>query len=152
MIRSEGIVVAIDPDRSHVWVEIPGRASACGSCSSAGGCHSGLLGAKDGARRFRVENRIAATLGDRVSLGVADGTVLRASWFSYLLPALLAIAAAGLGQHLADDAGAIAGTVLGLAIGFAYLRWMDRRMRRESMLLLGLDQPRNAACHLSESL
>lgn len=154
MIQSEGVVVDVDADGRHVWVEIPERAAACGSCSSASGCHSksSLLGAEGGVRRYRVENPIDAKLGDRVSLGVADGTVLRASWFSYLLPALLAVAGASLGQHFGDDPGAIAGTVFGLVIGFGYLRRADRRLRRASVLLLGLDRPPSAVCHLSESL
>lgn len=151
MIRSEGTVVAVEADSNQVWVEIPERASACGSCSSAAGCQTGLLGKGGGARRYRVENRIGAAPGDRVSLVVADGTVLRASWFSYFLPAILAIAGALVGQGMGNDLWAIAGTLVGLVVGFAFLRWNEGRIRRSSVVL-GLDRPSVAACHLSESI
>lgn len=151
MIKSEGIVVEVDAQANAVWVEIPERAAACGSCSSASGCQSGLLGLGGGTRRYQVENRIGAVLGERVSLVVADGTVLRASWFSYLLPAILAICGAFVGQAVGNDPGAIAGTISGLVVGFFYLRWNDGRIRRSSAVL-GLDRPQAAACHLSESI
>jgi sigma-E factor negative regulatory protein RseC len=151
MISSEGVVVAIEADSQDVWVEIPERASACGNCSRADGCHSGLIGLGNGARRYRVMNRIGARLGERVSLTVAEGTVLRASWFSYLMPALLAIAAATVGQSLADDPGAIVGTLFGLGGGLFFLRWNETRLRRSGSVL-SLERSQVAACHISESL
>ncbi len=151
MISSEGVVVALDAGGQDVWVEIPERASACGQCSSAGGCHSGLIGLGNGARRYRVTNRIGARLGDRVSLTVAEGTVLRASWFSYLMPALLVIAAAAVGQNVGNDPGAVAGTLLGLGGGLFFLRWNETRLRRSGSVL-SLERSQVAACHISESL
>lgn len=148
MIRAEGRVVMVDG--AHVLVEIPERAAACGNCKSAGGCHTGLLGLTGNDRRVRVANRIGARLHDRVSLGVTEGNLLRASWYSYLLPALLAIAGAGAGQTLGGDIPALAGTVFGLIVGFTYLRLVGQRASAKGAML-SLERPRVAACHVSES-
>lgn len=151
MIHSEGTVVELDPVRNEVWVEIPQRASACGSCSSSGACHSGISGVDGGGvRRFKMANRIDARLGDRVSFGVADGTLLRVSCLSYLLPAILAIAFAVFGQSAGGEAGAIAGTVGGLFVGFFWLRRAERRAQ-QSGGMLSLERPQ-AACHVRESV
>jgi sigma-E factor negative regulatory protein RseC len=120
MSRCEAIVVAVAGD--EVWVEVPGRAPACGSCKSADDCQTGLLGLSAGPRRYRLENLIGARVGDRVSLNVADGTVWRASLASYVLPLLLAIMGAAIGQSVADDAWAVVGMLAGLACGWVLLR------------------------------
>lgn len=148
MIRAEGKVVGVEGDQ--VLVEIPERAAACGNCKSAGGCHSGLLGVSGGERIIRVANRIGARVDDRVSLGIADGNLLRASWLSYLLPALLAIAGAAGGQALGGDLFSIAGTLLGLGAGFTYLRHAGGRAHRQGAMI-SLERPRSAACQWSES-
>jgi positive regulator of sigma E activity len=64
-----------------------------------------------GPRRYRLENRIGAGVGDQVQLTVADGTVWRASLLSYVLPLLLAIGGAAIGQFAAGDAGAVIGNI-----------------------------------------
>lgn len=148
MIRAEGRVVGVEGDQAVV--EIPERAAACGNCKSADGCHSGLLGLSGGARTIRVVNRIGARVDDRVSLGIADGGVLRATWLSYLLPALLGIAGAAMGQSLGGDPGAVGGTLLGLAAGFVHLNRAGRRANARGAMI-SLERPQSAACHWSES-
>lgn len=128
MSRCDAVVVAVDD--SEAVVEVAGRAPACGSCKSADGCQTGLMGLSDGPRRYRVANGIGARPGDRVSLSVAEGTVFRASLVSYLWPALLAIAGAAAGQWLAGDGGALAGTLFGLILGFVLLRQSELRLRQ----------------------
>lgn len=152
MIHSEGTVVALDAERNEVWIEIPQRASACGNCSSAGACHSGLNGIKgeNAARRYRMPNRIGARIGDRVSFGVAESTLLRVSWLSYLLPAILAIVFAAVGQAAGGESAAIAGTVIGLLFGFFWLRRAER-LAQQSGGMLSLAQPQ-ATCHVRESV
>lgn len=148
MIRAEGRVVEVDGDQ--VLVEIPERAAACGNCKSAGGCHSGLLGISGSDRTIRVANLIGARLNDRVSLGIAEGKLLRASWLSYLLPALLGIVGAAGGQSLGGDPWAIGGTLIGLVAGFAHLRHAGARTRRRAPMI-SLEWPQPAACQWSES-
>ena len=149
MIRSEGTVIEFDPSSNEVWVEIPQRAPACGSCISSGACHTGLSG-NGGTRRYKMLNRIDAKVGDRVSFGVAEGTLLRASWVSYLLPAILAIVFAVLGQSASGEFGAIAGTLGGLVIGFFWLRRAEL-LAQQSGGMLSLERP-ETTCHVQESV
>lgn len=147
-MQSEARVVAVVS--GNVWVEIPERPAACGSCSSSGGCHSNPLAGSKGPRRIKLENRIGARVGDTVHLSVADGRVFRASWLSYLLPAILAIAGAAVGQAIGNDAGAVVGTVFGLIVGFVNLRWASTRVGA-GQPVLSLERPAaSGACHFSE--
>ena len=132
MSRCEARVVAAEG--REVWVEVPGRAPICGSCATADACQTGLLGMEAGPRRYRLENRIGARVGDRVQLTVADGTVWRASLLSYVLPLLLAIGGAAIGQFAAGDAGALLGTLAGLGCGLVLLRRNEIRARSDASL------------------
>ena len=132
MTRCEAVVV--DVAGGEVWVEVPERAPSCGSCKSADACQTGLLGLGTGPRRYRLENRIGARIGDRVQLTVADGTVWRASLLSYVLPLLLAIGGAAIGQFAAGDVGAVTGMLAGLGCGLVLLRRNEIRARSDASL------------------
>lgn len=132
MSQCEAVVVAASG--VEVWVEIPGRAPSCGSCKSADTCQDGLLGLSAGSRRYRVDNLVGARVGDRVQLTVTDGTLWRAALASYVWPLVLAIMAAVVGQALAGDAGAVAGTLVGAGCGFVLLRRNEIRARQERSL------------------
>jgi sigma-E factor negative regulatory protein RseC len=131
--QCEATVVAVEG--LEVWVEIPQRAQSCGNCKTADACQTGLLGLGTGPRRYRLENRIGARVGDRVQLTVADGTVWRASLASYVLPLLLAIGGAAIGQFAAGDAGAVLGMLAGLGCGLLLLRRNELRARGDASLL-----------------
>jgi positive regulator of sigma E activity len=126
--------VVVEVAGNQVWVEVPGRAPACGSCKTADACQDSLLGLSARSRRYRLENRLGARVGDHVSLNVADGTVWRASLASYVLPLLLAIGAAAVGQSAAGDFGAVAGLLAGLICGVILLRLKEIRARRDGSL------------------
>lgn len=126
--------VVVQATGNDVWVEVPGRAPACGSCKSADACQEGLLGLSAAPRRYRLDNQIEARVGDRVSLTVVDGTLWRASLASYVLPVLLAIGGAVIGQSMGDDAWAVMGTLTGLGCGLALLRRNEIRARRDGSL------------------
>ena len=127
MSQCDAVVVEISG--RDVWVEVPGRAPVCGSCRTADACQEGFLGLSAGPRRYRLDNRIGARVGDRVQLAVADGTVWRAALASYVLPLLLAIAGAVIGQSLAGDGWAAVGTLAGLGCGLALLRGNELHAR-----------------------
>jgi positive regulator of sigma E activity len=132
MSQREAVVVAVAD--GEAWVEVAGRAPSCGNCSNTDACQDGLLGLSAGPRRYRVNNRIGARIGDRVSLEVAEGTLWRAALASYLLPLLLAIAGAAGGQAWAGDVGAMAGTLAGLGCGLVLLRRKEARVRNDGGL------------------
>ena len=126
--------VVVEASGSVVWVEVPARASACGNCKTPESCQSGLLGLNAGPRRYRLDNLIGASVGDRVSLTVADGTLLRAALASYVLPLLLAIGGAVIGQSIAGDVGAVTGTLIGIGGGLVLLRRKEFRARHDASL------------------
>ncbi|MDP2135183.1 MAG: SoxR reducing system RseC family protein [Sulfuritalea sp.] len=132
MSQCEAVVV--EASGGEVWVEVPGRAPTCGNCKTADACQTGLLGLSAGPRRYRLENRIGAGVGDRVQLTVAEGTLWRASLLSYVVPLLLAIGGAALGQSLGGDLSAALGTVVGIACGLVLLRSDEIRARRDGSI------------------
>lgn len=132
MTHCDAVVVAVAD--GEVWVEVPERAPSCGSCKTADACQTGLLGLGTGPRRYRMKNRIGAHVGDQVQLTVAEGTVWRASLASYVLPVLLAIGGAAIGQFAAGDAGAVLGTLAGLGCGLLLLRRNELRARSNASL------------------
>jgi sigma-E factor negative regulatory protein RseC len=115
----DGVVVRVEDD--FAYVSTAGVASACGSCSSRGGC-----GSLDGEKRthvLRLPNQIHARAGDRVVIQAAQGAVMRAVWLVYLLPLLLAVVgAAGLLAMTDNEMVALLGLVAGLFAGFLGLR------------------------------
>ncbi len=132
MSQCEAVVVEISG--GAVWVEVPGRAPTCGSCKTTDACQGGLLGVSAGPRRYRLENRIGARVGDHVQLAVAEGTLWRAALASYVLPLLLAIAGAVIGQSLAGDTWAAVGMLAGLGCGLVLLRGKEMRARDDGNL------------------
>ena len=132
MSRCDAVVVELSG--ADAWVEVPGRAPACGSCKTTDACQEGLLGLSAGPRRYRVENRYGAKVGDHVQLAVAEGTLWRAALASYVLPLLLAIGGAVIGQSLAGDGWAVMGMLAGLACGLALLRGHELRARADRNL------------------
>ena len=132
MSQCDAMVVAVAG--REVWVEVPERAPSCGNCKTTDVCQTGLLGRGTGPRRYRLENRIGARVGDHVQLTVADGTIWRAALLSYVLPLLLAIAGAAIGQFAAGDGGAVLGTLAGLGCGLLLLRRNELRARGDASL------------------
>lgn len=126
--------VVIEVNGGEVVVELPARAAACGNCKDSVACQDGVLGV-GGARRYRLANRIGARVGDHVQLGIADGLLWRASLASYVLPLLLALAAAWAGQALGGDGAAVVGLLFGLACGLALLRRRELQARRDPAMI-----------------
>ncbi|MCF8177064.1 MAG: SoxR reducing system RseC family protein [Sulfuritalea sp.] len=121
--------IVVEASGEQVWVEVPQRASACSNCQTPEACQDSLLGLRSGPRRYRLDNVIGAQVGDHVQLTVAEGVLWHASLASYVLPVLLAIFGAAIGQSLAGDLLAVLGTVVGLGCGLALLRILELRVR-----------------------
>lgn len=130
MSDSEAVVARLEGE--DAWLEVC-KPSACGSCESAEACGSGRT-----KRLQRVHNTIGACVGDTVIVSVADGAVLKAALWSYLMPLLAALAGAGAGTALVGDLGALVGTLSGLAAGIALLRVVGARLAaaREPLLAM----------------
>ncbi|MDO8786579.1 MAG: SoxR reducing system RseC family protein [Sulfuritalea sp.] len=127
--------LVVEASGRQVWVEVSGRVSACGNCKTPDLCQGSLPGLSAEPRRYLLDNPIGARVGDRVSLTVADGTLWRASVASYVLPVLLAIGGAAIGQSVAGDVWALVGSLVGIGAGLALLRRGELRARHNSSLL-----------------
>jgi sigma-E factor negative regulatory protein RseC len=114
------IVRAIDGNVALVETEEGG----CGRCHESGGCGGQNISRAlcGGPRSYRAENGIGARVGERVTVAIGPGAVRRSANLAYVFPLLAALGGAGAGMALAGEAGAIAGTVAGLAAGFLHLR------------------------------
>lgn len=132
-LETRAIVMRVDAGKTFVEAA---QASGCGQCSGKG-CGTGQLSRMfcSQPRQFQVDNTIDASVGDRVVVSVADGTVMRGIGLVYLLPLALLVAGAALGNAVAvtdgqRDGYAAAGAAFGLAVGFLLSRWLDSRQAR----------------------
>ncbi|WP_336367119.1 SoxR reducing system RseC family protein [Marinobacter sp. C2H3] len=127
MITEQGLVVAVQGD--DVWVQTI-RTSACQSCAARSGCGQRSLARLSAGRanQVRVANALSAAVGDRVTLGIEESAVLKASAVVYALPLITMLLGTLAGNALAPggDSGALIGALAGLAGGFAVSRRAQR--------------------------
>ena len=134
MIMLETRATVIRILESHALVQA-NQGSGCEQCDGKG-CGTGKLAQLfcSKPRLFQVANPINAGVGDQVVISVAEGAVLRGIGVVYLLPLLLLLGGAMLGNFLAAQAGqtdayAASGALLGLVAGFVLARISSRQFR-----------------------
>jgi sigma-E factor negative regulatory protein RseC len=113
----------IESSSAGVWVEAV-EPSGCGTCGGQG-CSTRRLAEllQRRPRRFRVDSALDLTAGERVVIGIAEGSVLRAALRGYGVPLLLMLAGALLAEWFwPGDLSAVAGMLLGGLAGWAGLR------------------------------
>lgn len=125
MIEETALVVS--QEGSHIWVETQ-RKSTCGACSAKTGCGTSALEKVVGQRavRLRVLNTVDAEVGEQVIIGLDDAALVRGSLVVYLIPLLLMIAGALVGEFVAGqgagDLPSALGGLVGLVVGFGWLK------------------------------
>jgi sigma-E factor negative regulatory protein RseC len=109
-------------DRTALIQADPGL--GCDQCKGKG-CGSSKLSQLfcSSPRQFKVNNLIDAKLGDDVVVEVAEGTLLRGISLVYILPMILTLVGAVLGNTwdsgvASNDIDAVIGAMLGLFGGF----------------------------------
>jgi sigma-E factor negative regulatory protein RseC len=128
LVEGTARVVAIE---GGMAVLEPEQTTSCGGCASANMC-----GDKAGnsaqwlkARRFSVANDHDLAVGDRVVVGVANGSLLRSAAAAYGLPMLTMMAAGITAQQWGGGDGASAlAAVTGLLVGLVLARLWSRRL------------------------
>lgn len=123
MLIEQGTIVEIIDSELVVQVI---QQSTCGSCAAQKGCGQGVLAKYlSGSQFIRValKHRPATDfqIGEQVELGVEESAMLRAAFLVYLVPLLLLIAGATLGNLVSEPYAIIMG-VAGLVIGGIYVR------------------------------
>jgi sigma-E factor negative regulatory protein RseC len=120
VIETDAIVTRIEG--RYMWLDVCGL--RCEHCEGAGAC--GQQGSETN-RRQRVRNTIGARVGETVAVAVASGAVLKAAFYSYLLPLTLALISAIAGMALGGESAATVGLFLGLVLGWLGMHWAGRR-------------------------
>jgi sigma-E factor negative regulatory protein RseC len=115
----QAIVRRLDGNFAHVEVEQGG----CGRCHEKGGCGGQQLTQMfcSGPKTYHVENSIGATVGDRVTVAIAAGSVSRSANLAYVLPLTATIGGAALGASFGGDMVAVLGAGVGLSLSFLYV-------------------------------
>lgn len=125
MLTESGRVVAVEQD--HLWVETISR-SACGNCQARAGCGQSLLARwaeKNAYLRVPLDNGDPASFAvdDQLTLGIPDDVVVKSSLLIYLLPIMLLLAGAIVGEQVGGSEGAsIVGAFLGLGVGSVMIK------------------------------
>jgi sigma-E factor negative regulatory protein RseC len=146
MTESEAVVTRVDGD--HVWLDADGSAG-CASCGQAAGCG---LGDGKGKRLQRLRNTIGARVGDRVTICIPDGAVLKAAFYSYLIPLALIVGGAAGGMSIGGESAAILGALVGLLGGWLALRRVNRRLASTREPLLAMRIKSGVVHHLHRNL
>ena len=151
MIEEQARVVAIDDGTVEMEVQ---RHTACDACSVNKGCGTGVLAKAIGVRpmQIRARSNLSLNVGDIVIVGIEDQMLVRSSFLVYALPMLMLLVGAFFGELMAtnlavenSDIVTIAGGVIGLAVGFFWLRLFSMRMsadpRYQPRILRRMDSP-----------
>ena len=137
MLTESGRVVGLEDD--GVWVETI-RRSTCGTCAAQKGCGHGLLhriseGKRGYIRVLPGEHSIDHyKVDDQVLISIPEEVILRGSLVAYVMPLLTMLAGALSAVNLLsgnEDLLAVCGAAVGLAFGFALVRWHGTRHRRD---------------------
>ena len=130
MLETRATVVQVDGQYALVQAE-PGN--GCEQCNGKG-CGTGQLSRLfcSNPRQFQVNNPINAGIDDEVIISIADGAVLRGIGQVYVLPLLLLLIGAMLGNQWAvldghRDIYSAMGALLGLGVGFVFSRKISYR-------------------------
>ena len=132
MATEEGIVT--ETMGRMAWVKTT-RSSACNHCSAKNSCSA--HGGGD-SMLIKVENRVAARIGDRVLLTLKTKSLLKAAFLIYIFPILALLAGALIGAHFAEQMEANVSAIAAIVGGSAFLaailimKYQGNRMGRRS--------------------
>jgi len=133
VLETRAIIVQTDGHYAQVQVS---QADGCEQCNGKG-CGTGKLSQLfcSKPRQFLVDNPINASIGDQVIISVAEGAVLRGISLVYLLPLILLLMGAVIGNSLAEqaeqrDSYSAVGALLGMVAGFVIAKWISSRQVR----------------------
>ena len=132
MIETPARITRVEGDSAWVVSAAP---ASCGACAGRG-CGSSVFARvlHPDEPEYRVDNPIGAQAGEAVVVGLPDGALLGAAISGYLVPLLLLLAGAALGQQLAAEPGAVAGGLLGLLLAAIRLRRRTGRAASPAIL------------------
>lgn len=134
MIEQTAVVIRLEGQFATLQVQ---RQSSCGQCNAKQGCGTGLLEDSIGRRSMQITalNQCDARPGEEVIVAIPETGFIKSAFFTYLLPLLLMLGGALLGQQLAaGDLGSILGGAIGFVVALLILRIYSRKLERERRL------------------
>jgi sigma-E factor negative regulatory protein RseC len=111
MIKEIGIICAIEQDNTQQVVVIETQIkSTCGSCEAQSNCGTGAIAKVFATKRELLRFRLneVVTVGQKVSLGIPEENLLKASALVYCFPLFALILSALAGQALLPPLGLMA--------------------------------------------
>jgi len=131
MLETQATVVSIESE-GRALVEAD-QVGGCGQCNGKS-CGTAKLSRLfcSRPRQFQVDNPIRASVGDQVIVSVSDGSVLRGISLIYVMPLVLLLMGAALGEMFASnqleqrDSYAAIGAILGILLGFVLNKFLSR--------------------------
>lgn len=120
-----------------IWVEAM-EPSGCGVCGGQG-CASRRIAElfQRGPRHYPVESQLPVSPGDKVIVGIPEGSLLRNAFFLYGMPLMLILGGALLLQlWFPGDLGAVTGAVLGVFVAGAFIALASRKRRSAQPVVL----------------
>jgi len=132
-------ILAVREGEAYVSAQ---RQSSCGHCSARSGCGTSVLSRYIGRRSMQmwVEDPIGVKVNDEVVIQLQESGLFRASILFYLLPLILFLASALLGEYIAraleleSEALVILSAIIGLALGFAWLHKSEKKIIHDNRL------------------
>ncbi|MGD8811179.1 MAG: SoxR reducing system RseC family protein [Thioalkalispiraceae bacterium] len=133
MIEETATVIGCEQNRARLEVL---RQSTCNSCQAKSGCGTAVLSRTVGQKvsQITVENTLNLQVGDKVIIGLQESALLSGSFIVYLVPLLMMLVFAMLGQWVSNllltEASEL--LVIGFAIvGFVLAIKLTRRFSRK---------------------
>ena len=133
MLEARATIVLVEGQCALVETSQPNGCEQCNGRGCGAGKLSQLFCRKP--RQFQVDNHINASVGDEVVISVAEGEIFRGISLVYLLPLLLLIVGAMIGNNWVEpleqcDGYSATGALLGLVVGFITAKWISLRQDR----------------------
>lgn len=145
MLEQAAEVLVADP--GSTWVRAV-ESSGCGSCGGQG-CSTRRIAElfRRDARGFQVDSEFPLMPGERVVIGIPDGSVLAGALRVYGLPLVAMLLGALLSQAwVTGDASALVGLLAGGGLGFL----LARSGRAARPVVLRRDTPDTRTIHLTK--
>jgi len=152
--EANALARVVSLDAGQAWLE-PMQTGSCGSCASAALCGSkgiGSLSNRLEARRFAVKGVAGLQVGDTVEVAFAGQSLIKGAAIAYAIPLLSALVLASLVQaQLGSDGWTLLGALGGMAVGFALMKIMARRLEAEGALNARIVRRNQHPIHFSHS-
>lgn len=127
----EGLAKVVKVLGPTAWLE-PEQTASCGSCSASSACGAkgmGTLASRIESRAFTLDNEVGLLVGERVVVGVREGSLVKGALIAYGLPLTTMWIVAATVQALYDHDGiTMVAMFASLAIGLGFARLMAARL------------------------